>query len=106
MSHSKLMIVDDRWATVGSCNLHRFSLFGNGEMNAAIWCPETAVGLRVALFREHLDIDTSALGCREALQTFRSVAQDNRRRLTSGEPDWQGIAFSLDVQTYGKRTPL
>jgi len=33
--HSKLMLVDDEWATAGSCNLHRFSLFGNGEMNAA-----------------------------------------------------------------------
>jgi cardiolipin synthase len=32
---AKLMIVDDEWFTVGSCNLHRASLFGNAELNAA-----------------------------------------------------------------------
>jgi phosphatidylserine/phosphatidylglycerophosphate/cardiolipin synthase-like enzyme len=100
--HSKLAIVDDAWATVGSCNLHRFSLFGNGEINAAIWCPRTAKAMRVALFREHLDNDTSALGGRDALQAFRSAAEDNRRKLARGEWNWQGLAFSLDVATYGK----
>lgn len=37
--HSKLMLIDDEWTTVGSCNLHRFSLFGNSEMNAAFSDP-------------------------------------------------------------------
>ena len=27
--HSKLMLVDDEWATIGSCNFHAASLFGN-----------------------------------------------------------------------------
>jgi len=27
------MLIDDEWATVGSCNLHRFSFFGDGKMN-------------------------------------------------------------------------
>jgi phosphatidylserine/phosphatidylglycerophosphate/cardiolipin synthase-like enzyme len=101
--HSKLMIVDDAWATVGSCNLHRFSLFGNGEINAATWCPEAATAMRIALFREHLDIDTSTLACRDALRVFRSVAQDNRRKLARNEWDWRGLAFTLDVATYGKQ---
>ncbi len=35
--HSKLMIVDGAWGTVGSGNLHRFSLFGNAELNASFW---------------------------------------------------------------------
>jgi cardiolipin synthase len=42
--HSKLMIVDGQWATVGSCNLHRASLFGNAELNAAFWDPDAARG--------------------------------------------------------------
>ncbi len=33
--HAKLMLVDDVWATIGSCNLHSYALLGNGEMNAA-----------------------------------------------------------------------
>jgi phosphatidylserine/phosphatidylglycerophosphate/cardiolipin synthase-like enzyme len=104
--HSKLAIVDDAWATVGSCNLHRFSLFGNGEMNASIWCREAVKRMRTELFREYLDIDTSALGARDALQAFRSIARENRRKLVSGERDWQGLAFGLDVASYGKRKQL
>lgn len=50
--HSKLMIVDDTWATVGSANLHRHSLTGNAELNLAIWDPPFAGELRTALERE------------------------------------------------------
>ncbi len=59
--HDKLMLVDDVWATVGSCNLHDRSLFGSGEMNATLWCPATVRSLRCELFREHLDLDTSPM---------------------------------------------
>jgi cardiolipin synthase A/B len=44
--HAKLMLIDDEWATVGSCNLHRFSLFGNGEMNVAFSDPAIVRSLR------------------------------------------------------------
>lgn len=40
--HSNLPLreyADDVWATIGSCNLHRYSLFGSGEMNATFWSP-------------------------------------------------------------------
>jgi phosphatidylserine/phosphatidylglycerophosphate/cardiolipin synthase-like enzyme len=104
--HSKLMIVDDEWATVGSCNLHRFSLFGNGELNAAIWCRKTATAFRVALLGEHLAQDTSKLQSRSALQLFHAVSRDNRRRLAEGKHDWQGLAFALDVGLYGKQKAL
>jgi phosphatidylserine/phosphatidylglycerophosphate/cardiolipin synthase-like enzyme len=58
--HAKLMLVDDEWATVGSCNLHHFSLFGNGEMNVtfseptpfarfvASFCANTSIRIRSA----------------------------------------------------------
>ncbi len=52
--HSRLMIVDDAWFTVGSANLHRFSLTGNAELNLAIWDPPTTRALRYALTAEHL----------------------------------------------------
>src|SRR5947209_20615692 len=35
--HGKIMLVDDEWATIGSCNLHSNSLSGHTEMNASIW---------------------------------------------------------------------
>ena len=100
--HAKLMLVDDAWATVGSCNLHRFSLFGNGEMNAAFWCPATVHAFRCGLFQEHLGQDTSPLDDRAALRCFRKIALDNRRRFNAGIPTWQGLAFALDPAGYGR----
>jgi len=93
--HAKLMIVDDVWATVGSCNLHRASLFGNAELNAAFWHQSTAQALRNALLREHLDYDTSTLDERTALRLFGKIARENRTKFDRGETDWQGLAFSL-----------
>jgi cardiolipin synthase len=100
--HAKLMLVDGVWATVGSCNLHGFSLFGNGEMNAAFWDPDTVRALRSELLQEHLDQDTSRMDDRSALQLFRKVALENSRRFEAGDHAWQGLAFSLDPAAYGR----
>jgi cardiolipin synthase A/B len=55
--HCKLMIVDDAWASVGSCNLHAYlhaySLGGHTEMNASIWDEVVARDLRDRLHRKH-----------------------------------------------------
>jgi cardiolipin synthase A/B len=59
--HSKLMLIDDQWATVGSCNLHAASLFRNAEMNASWWDPVTVRQLRCQLFAEHLGEPTDGL---------------------------------------------
>jgi cardiolipin synthase A/B len=98
--HAKLMLVDDLWGTVGSCNLHGFSLLGNSEMNAAFWAPDSVRALRCELLQEHLDVDTSGMDDRPALQLFRKVAEENRRRFATGDHAWQGLAFSLDPATY------
>jgi cardiolipin synthase len=93
--HSKLMLIDDEWATVGSCNLHRFSLFGNGEMNAAFSDPSTVRSFRCELLQEHLDRDTSGMDDRSALRLFREIARQNRRRLEADDHGWQGLAFEF-----------
>jgi hypothetical protein len=46
--------------------------------------------------------DTGHLDAREALQLYRVIAQQNRRKREVGDPDWQGIAFSLDPAAYGE----
>jgi phosphatidylserine/phosphatidylglycerophosphate/cardiolipin synthase-like enzyme len=51
--HCKLMIVDETWLTIGSCNLHRYSLGGHSEMNASIWDAGVARSLRERLRRKH-----------------------------------------------------
>lgn len=99
--HGKIMLIDDAWATIGSCNLHEKSLTGHGEMNASIWDPEVARGLRCELLAEHLGRDTAGIDDRAALRLYREIARANRRRRDAGDFNWQGLAFSLDPATYG-----
>ncbi|SMF38617.1 PLD-like domain-containing protein [Tistlia consotensis] len=103
--HAKAMLVDDAWLTLGSCNLHRRSLSGHSELNAAVWDPAVARGLRVALFAEHLGRDTAGLDDRAALRLFAGTARRNRDRLRAGEADWPGLAVALDPDRYGE-TPV
>ena len=93
--HAKLMVVDGEWGTVGSCNLHHYSLFGNGELNAAFWDQPTTRALLAELLHEHLDRDISRLDDRAALQLFGRIARSNRQRFDAGDTRWQGIAYSL-----------
>jgi phosphatidylserine/phosphatidylglycerophosphate/cardiolipin synthase-like enzyme len=99
--HSKVMLVDDEWASVGSCNLHRFSLFGNGELNVAFTDARAVRAMRVDLFQEHLGADTTEVDDVEALRLFRRIAEANRHRHVRNDPRWQGMAFVLDVASYG-----
>jgi phosphatidylserine/phosphatidylglycerophosphate/cardiolipin synthase-like enzyme len=100
--HGKAMLIDDAWATIGSCNLHWYSMNGNSEMNASFWDPGVVKALRCQLLAEHLDRDTAHLDDRAALRLYREVAEDNRRKRDSGDADWQGLAFSLDPARYGE----
>lgn len=98
--HSKLMLIDDEWGTVGSANLHRFSAYGNGELNATFWDAQTAKAFRVELLAEHLALDTAHLDDVTALGLLTRTAQENRAKLDGGQGTWQGIAVALDVSTY------
>ncbi len=100
--HSKIMLIDDEWATIGSCNLHSRSLSGHTEMNAACWDSSVVRALRCQLLLEHLAEDTAYLDDREALQLYRRVAGVNRLRRQAGNFDWQGLAFALAPAAYGR----
>jgi cardiolipin synthase len=100
--HGKLMVIDDTWATIGSCNLHSNSLLGHNEMNVSIWDAAVAHGLRITLLAEHLGEDTAHLDARTALQLYRQIARDNRDRRDAGDPDWQGLAYRLDPAAYAE----
>lgn len=76
--HNKTMIVDDCWATIGSCNLHAFSLQGHAEMNAGIWDADVAGALRRRLFAKHLAADVSNLDDRAAFSLYRQAAREGR----------------------------
>lgn len=99
--HDKIMLVDDGWATIGSCNLHANSLAGNTEMNAAIWDRSVVRKLRCELLAEHLGLDTADLDDRAALQLYRRIANHNRLRADEPDSEWQGLAFALSPSDYG-----
>ncbi len=101
--HGKAMVVDDVWATIGSCNLHSNSLGGHTEMNASIWDSSVARSLRCELLVEHLGKDTSALDDRAALRLLRKTAVHNRAVLKGLRAECQGLIVSLDPNEYGRR---
>ncbi|WP_337268672.1 phospholipase D-like domain-containing protein [Oryzifoliimicrobium ureilyticus] len=100
--HGKAMIVDDVWATIGSCNLHSYSLGRHTEMNASIWDAAIAKSLRCELFVEHLNEDTVTLNSRQALRRLRDVAVRNRAILKGLDGQWQGLIVSLNADDYGR----
>ena len=104
--HSKLMLIDDTWATIGSANLHRYSMFGNIELNAAMFSPQVVRGFRIALLEEHLALDTSRLDDVEALRQFKQITRANHEKLLVGDHVWQGLAVALEVATYGQTPPV
>jgi len=98
--HAKLMLIDDAWATIGSGNLHAYSLFGSTEMNASIWDAAFVKALRCELFAEHLGLDTSHLDDLAALRLYRRIAGENRGKRQAGDSAWQGLAFELNAATW------
>ena len=100
--HSKLMLIDDQWATIGSCNLHAASLFRNAELNASWWDPVIVRQLRCQLFGEHLDETTEDLDTATAHRRFGQAARENRLRWDAGKT-WRGLAFRLDPAVYAQR---
>jgi cardiolipin synthase len=101
--HAKLMLVDDSWATIGSCNLHAYSLGGHSEMNASIWDAAVVHAFRRTLLAEHLDRETGELDDRAAFRLYRKIARENRRRMQKDDHDWQGLAFALSPENYGRK---
>jgi phosphatidylserine/phosphatidylglycerophosphate/cardiolipin synthase-like enzyme len=97
--HAKLMTVDDRFLTVGSCNLHLWSLHRQTEMNASVFDPVVARALHRELLGEHLDLDTSGVSGVEAAELLSEVAHRNAMAGLDGH--WQGNVFALDARRYG-----
>jgi phosphatidylserine/phosphatidylglycerophosphate/cardiolipin synthase-like enzyme len=95
------MLVDDVWATIGSCNLHAYSLAGHTEMNASIWDADVVRALRCALLAEHLGRDTSTLSDRAAMRLFRETAARNAVTMEDCDTG-RSFVIALDARGYGK----
>jgi len=98
--HSKVAIVDDVWATIGSTNLANRSFFGDTELNASFWHAETARSFRNELLSAHHGADLSQLSFADAVDAFAARARENRARRAAGLP-LEGFAFAIDAATWG-----
>jgi len=98
--HSKMMLVDDCFTTIGSCNTMARSFLGDTEMNASFWDESVTRALRCELLGEQLGLDTTGLEMPAALRLFAETARANRRRLEEGKA-LGGMAVALDPARWG-----
>ncbi len=98
--HTKLAIIDDVWATIGSANICNRSFFGDTELNASFWHAETTRRLRVDLLSAHHGGDLSTLSMADALDALALRAEENRARQRRSEPI-EGHALAIDAASWG-----
>jgi phosphatidylserine/phosphatidylglycerophosphate/cardiolipin synthase-like enzyme len=119
--HSKVAVVDDAWATVGSANLDSISLHEaqefplprrvppNVEANIVVEDEAFAAMLRRRLWGEHLDdqgvwrADPPAGGW---LAHWHRVAQENLRAFDASEPARAGRVFPYELIASERREAL
>jgi phosphatidylserine/phosphatidylglycerophosphate/cardiolipin synthase-like enzyme len=98
--HSKVMIIDDKWITIGSANMDRDGFRDSSELDLGILAPTPARQLRVKLWREHLgghnnkntgdDIDNTIKDANldsfdEGFRAWEKLADDNGKRALKNE---------------------
>jgi phospholipase D1/2 len=115
--HSKLMVVDDRFAQVGSANLNNRSLGYDTECDLALEADEARVEHAVALLRnrllaEHLGVSTEQIagaltGHGSLIGTIEAL-RGNTRTLTPLDPDAapQEDTFILDPSIVDPERPV
>ncbi len=83
--HAKIMIVDDTFLTLGSCNVNDRGFELEGEMNLAIVDPALVKETRLRLWREHLGGDPRLDGDIDAdVRIWKEHAERNRSETTPG----------------------
>ena len=82
MLHSKVVLMDDEWASVGTANLDMRSLHLNFEVNCLIYSPEAVAELEAA-YRRDLDVSIRLERHVFARRPFAGRLLDNACRLLS-----------------------
>jgi cardiolipin synthase A/B len=98
--HAKAGVIDDRWATIGSCNIGARSFFGDTELNVSFVSEREARAFRLALFEEHLGGRLAEIDGVTASRLYQDTARRNAARQGHGD-EAEGLVFALDPRTYG-----
>lgn len=80
--HSKVMIVDDKWITVGSANIDKNGFKDSSELNLGITSTKLAIGLRMRLWREHLQDSTLDSDFEQGFYAWEKMAKENGRQVS------------------------
>jgi phosphatidylserine/phosphatidylglycerophosphate/cardiolipin synthase-like enzyme len=99
--HSKLMIVDDKWITIGSANTDRDGFKDSTEFDLCVISTTLAQQLRINLWSEHLNVDvdsfpytsssapsssnTNLYNFDEGFEAWEKLANDNGKRVLKRE---------------------
>lgn len=94
-NHAKLMIVDDRFLTVGSCNINDRGFEYEGELNVAVVDPDLVAKARLEIFREHLGDDPRLNG--EIINDVRVWTEHARHNASASAPKSHVFPFKPDA---------
>ncbi len=87
--HAKVMMVDDKWATIGSANTNPRSFFLDSEINIVVRDEAFAKDLRMSLWKEHLQMtDQSKLditNSKRFVELWNGQANENDEHIKKGQ---------------------
>ena len=94
--HSKIMIVDDQWMTIGSANLDKNGTDDSSEFNLGITSAELAAKTRVRLWQEHTgdNVQRSRLvDFSQGFDAWTKLARANGKSVAASKPITGSIYF-------------
>lgn len=89
--HSKVMIVDDKWYTIGSANTNPRSFHLDNEINIVVRDDQTARQLRMDLWKEHMQAGEQLIkqfsleNSKQFVKMWTAIAKANKNRRTLKE---------------------
>jgi phosphatidylserine/phosphatidylglycerophosphate/cardiolipin synthase-like enzyme len=102
-NHGKLMMVDDVFVTVGSCNVNDRGFEYEGECNVAVVDPALCERLRLSLFRDYLG-DDPRLG--QGIESDVAVWVERAAQNAKEPPADGGHPFAVPFVPRPRRRPI
>lgn len=102
--HSKIMIVDDKWITIGSANIDKNGFKDSSEFNLGITSPRLASELRTRLWQEHLQDSSLDPDFEQGFYSWERAANENGRLVSEGKM-MKGHAYYYNFEEMGTPPP-
>ncbi|MCA9525435.1 MAG: phosphatidylserine/phosphatidylglycerophosphate/cardiolipin synthase family protein [Myxococcales bacterium] len=88
--HAKVMVIDDRWLTIGSANINDRGFKFEAEINSVLLDEDDARALRLRLMAEHLEVPDAEIEEKlgdidQAFDLWEQHGAENARRKAAGE---------------------